>query len=170
MKPDIQIYDWDQELRGIILFHFMYLKINMDIGMWEMSSINLDNEFNDLGMDLHKYMTKHNIPKNIFIDMISKPNFISSIKDCSAERSYIWYNDLNSTFIVYLRRYLQYFGLYDKTIICQDCGEEFIFSIKEQKFFEEKSFPDPKRCLSCRKFRKAQKKYKGLIPFIFFNI
>jgi CxxC-x17-CxxC domain-containing protein len=39
----------------------------------------------------------------------------------------------------------------DKTIICADCGQEFIFTVSEQEFFEEKGFAsDPRRCKACR--------------------
>ena len=39
----------------------------------------------------------------------------------------------------------------DKTLICKDCGEEFIFSAGEQEFYAEKGFVnEPQRCKSCR--------------------
>lgn len=45
----------------------------------------------------------------------------------------------------------------DKTLICRDCGKEFIFSVQEQQFFAEKGFQnEPARCLTCRKARKQQ--------------
>ena len=31
-------------------------------------------------------------------------------------------------------------NLKDKTIICKDCGEEFVFSVNEQQFYAEKGF------------------------------
>ena len=34
----------------------------------------------------------------------------------------------------------------NKVIKCQDCGEEFNFSEREQELYAEKGFPDPKRC------------------------
>lgn len=34
----------------------------------------------------------------------------------------------------------------DKVIICKDCGNSFIFSAWEQKFFAEKGFQEPVRC------------------------
>ncbi len=44
----------------------------------------------------------------------------------------------------------------DKTLVCKDCGKEFIFSVGEQEFFKEKGFDnDPVRCPECRKARKA---------------
>lgn len=46
----------------------------------------------------------------------------------------------------------------DKTIVCKDCGKEFIFTAGEQEFFKEKGFEnDPVRCPECRKARKSQK-------------
>lgn len=42
----------------------------------------------------------------------------------------------------------------DIKIRCKDCGEGFVFSAKEQKFFEEKGLVPPKRCKKCREIRK----------------
>lgn len=48
--------------------------------------------------------------------------------------------------------------LKDKTIKCQDCGQEFTFTVNEQKFYQEKGFTnEPKRCKVCREKRKAEK-------------
>ena len=44
----------------------------------------------------------------------------------------------------------------DITIKCQDCGETFIFSAAEQKWYEEKGFTPPKRCRYCRNRRKNE--------------
>jgi len=45
----------------------------------------------------------------------------------------------------------------DKTLICNDCGKEFIFSASEQEFYEEKGFQnEPKRCPDCRAARKQK--------------
>ena len=38
-------------------------------------------------------------------------------------------------------------------IKCQDCGKEFVFTEKDQKFYEEKGFVPPKRCKACRNAR-----------------
>jgi CxxC-x17-CxxC domain-containing protein len=44
----------------------------------------------------------------------------------------------------------------DKTITCQDCGMEFIFTSGEQEFYAQKGFANqPSRCPSCRQQRKA---------------
>ena len=47
----------------------------------------------------------------------------------------------------------------DKTIICKDCGAEFIFTEGEQAFYQEKGFTnEPVRCPECRKARKNSKR------------
>ena len=28
----------------------------------------------------------------------------------------------------------------DKTLVCRDCGSEFVFSVGEQEFYQEKGF------------------------------
>jgi CxxC-x17-CxxC domain-containing protein len=39
----------------------------------------------------------------------------------------------------------------DRTLVCRDCAEEFVFSAGEQAFFLSKGLQnDPQRCLSCR--------------------
>lgn len=46
----------------------------------------------------------------------------------------------------------------DRVKKCKYCGENFTFTTSEQKFYEEKGFPDPKRCKSCRQKRKNIRK------------
>ena len=47
----------------------------------------------------------------------------------------------------------------DKTIVCKDCGCEFIFTAGEQEFYKEKGFEnEPVRCPACRKARKAARR------------
>ena len=41
----------------------------------------------------------------------------------------------------------------DMKIKCQDCKKEFIFTVAEQHFYEEKGFIPPKRCKACRNAR-----------------
>ncbi len=43
----------------------------------------------------------------------------------------------------------------DKTLTCSDCGMEFAFTEREQEFYAEKGFTEPRRCPSCRASRKA---------------
>jgi CxxC-x17-CxxC domain-containing protein len=39
----------------------------------------------------------------------------------------------------------------DKTLVCQDCCKEFLFSAAEQLFFASKNFQNlPKHCRECR--------------------
>ena len=43
----------------------------------------------------------------------------------------------------------------DKTLVCKECGEEFIFTAGEQEFYAEKGFEnEPQRCKPCRDARK----------------
>lgn len=42
----------------------------------------------------------------------------------------------------------------DKVLICMDCGQDFIFSSSEQFFYWGKGLAEPKRCKSCRQFRR----------------
>jgi CxxC-x17-CxxC domain-containing protein len=45
----------------------------------------------------------------------------------------------------------------DKTIVCADCGQEFVHSAEDQSRYAERGFTnDPKRCRECRAKRKAQ--------------
>ena len=46
----------------------------------------------------------------------------------------------------------------DKTLICKDCGEEFVFTAGEQEFYAEKGFEnEPQRCKACRQARKSNR-------------
>lgn len=46
----------------------------------------------------------------------------------------------------------------DKTLICRDCGAEFIWSAGEQEFFAQKGFDKPPtRCPECRKKRRTER-------------
>lgn len=46
----------------------------------------------------------------------------------------------------------------DKTITCRDCGAEFVFTVGEQEFYQEKGFTnEPVRCKDCRNARKAER-------------
>jgi CxxC-x17-CxxC domain-containing protein len=42
----------------------------------------------------------------------------------------------------------------DKTLTCSDCNIEFAFTEREQAFYAEKGFSEPRRCPSCRASRK----------------
>ncbi len=50
----------------------------------------------------------------------------------------------------------------DKTLVCKDCGAEFVFTAGEQAFYAEKGFTnEPQRCPECRKARKEQRRNNG---------
>lgn len=50
----------------------------------------------------------------------------------------------------------------DKTLVCRDCGEEFIFSAGEQEFYAEKGLQnEPVRCPGCRSARKQRNNGNG---------
>lgn len=46
----------------------------------------------------------------------------------------------------------------DKTLVCKDCGKDFIFSAGEQEFYAEKGFEnEPVRCRDCRDSRRRSR-------------
>ncbi|MFQ6028450.1 MAG: zinc-ribbon domain containing protein [Dehalococcoidia bacterium] len=50
-------------------------------------------------------------------------------------------------------------ALSDKTLVCVDCGNEFIFTAGEQEFFNSRGFVnDPKRCQTCRSTRRSEQR------------
>ena len=55
----------------------------------------------------------------------------------------------------------------DKTLTCKDCGAEFVFTVGEQEFYKEKGFDnEPKRCLACRRAKKAQQNDRYLLKLL----
>ena len=47
----------------------------------------------------------------------------------------------------------------DKTLVCKDCGKEFVFTAGEQEFYKEKGFTnEPTRCKPCRDANKANRR------------
>ena len=53
-------------------------------------------------------------------------------------------------------------ALSDKTLICVECGGEFIFTAGEQEFFQARGFGnEPKRCRSCRAVRRTEQRGGG---------
>ena len=43
----------------------------------------------------------------------------------------------------------------DKTLVCRECGAEFVFTASEQQFYAEKGFQnEPGRCPACRAARR----------------
>jgi CxxC-x17-CxxC domain-containing protein len=49
----------------------------------------------------------------------------------------------------------------DKTLVCQDCNQEFVFTSSEQQFYADRQFTEPRRCPSCRAARKASRGDSG---------
>ncbi len=44
----------------------------------------------------------------------------------------------------------------DETLVCRDCGVDFVFSVGEQEFYAQKGYTNkPARCPTCRQKRKA---------------
>ena len=53
----------------------------------------------------------------------------------------------------------------DKTLVCRDCGAEFVFSAGEQAFYAEKGFQnEPTRCRNCRQARKNARNEGAAAP------
>ena len=47
----------------------------------------------------------------------------------------------------------------DKTLVCKDCGNEFVFTAGEQEFYAERGFEnEPKSCKPCRDAKKASRR------------
>jgi len=42
----------------------------------------------------------------------------------------------------------------EKTLTCADCGQDFIFTEGEQRYFWSKGLAEPKRCKQCRVLRR----------------
>lgn len=49
----------------------------------------------------------------------------------------------------------------DRTLTCRDCGQEFVFTVGEQEFYQQRGFSDPQRCGTCRQARKTQRNAGG---------
>lgn len=46
----------------------------------------------------------------------------------------------------------------DKTLVCKDCGSDFVFTTGEQEFYAAKGFQnEPARCKDCRDAKKGQR-------------
>lgn len=63
--------------------------------------------------------------------------------------------------IIELEQYDGERNMKDRTIECRDCGNQFVFSAREQEFFAEKGFQEPKRCKHCRDSRKSAKRERN---------
>jgi len=45
----------------------------------------------------------------------------------------------------------------DKVLTCATCGRSFTFTVREQEFYLEKKFIEPKHCRECRQQRKVRR-------------
>ena len=53
-------------------------------------------------------------------------------------------------------------ALKDKTLVCRDCGQEFIFTIGEQEFYLSRGLQnEPSRCPECRVARRRERRGYG---------
>lgn len=49
----------------------------------------------------------------------------------------------------------------DKTLVCKNCGSEFVFSAGEQEFYAERGFAnEPVRCPDCRRAKKQSTRFQ----------
>ena len=45
----------------------------------------------------------------------------------------------------------------DETLVCEDCGAQFVFTAGEQEFYAEKGLVNkPKRCPECRRSERSR--------------
>ena len=50
-------------------------------------------------------------------------------------------------------------ALVDKTLVCRDCGQEFIFTTGEQEFYLSRGLQnEPSRCPECRATRRRERR------------
>jgi len=57
--------------------------------------------------------------------------------------------------------------LQDKTLVCKECGKEFVFSANEQSFFAEKGFEnEPGRCPACRANRRTTRRVREMYDVV----
>ena len=51
----------------------------------------------------------------------------------------------------------------DKTLVCKDCGKEFVWTAGEQEFYASRGFENqPQRCKACRDARKNATRVRKL--------
>jgi len=49
-------------------------------------------------------------------------------------------------------------ALADKTLVCRDCGREFVFTVGEQEFYLSRGLlNEPSRCPECRSSRRRER-------------
>jgi cold shock CspA family protein len=49
----------------------------------------------------------------------------------------------------------------DQWIVCKGCGQEFLWSVKDQVFYQEKKITPPRSCRNCRELRKSEAEVKN---------
>lgn len=50
----------------------------------------------------------------------------------------------------------------EKTLVCKECGQEFVFTAGEQEFYAQMGFRnEPSRCKNCRGAKRAQQGANG---------
>jgi CxxC-x17-CxxC domain-containing protein len=49
-------------------------------------------------------------------------------------------------------------ALKDKTLVCRDCGREFIFTVGEQEFYSSRGLNEPARCPKCRAAQRRERR------------
>jgi len=56
-------------------------------------------------------------------------------------------------------------ALEEKTLRCRDCGQEFVFTVGEQEFYQSHGLQnDPSRCSTCRQTRRRSRNSDGGRP------
>ena len=54
----------------------------------------------------------------------------------------------------------------DKTLVCKDCGKEFVWTAGEQEFYASRGFENqPQRCKPCRDARKNSMFHSAPRPY-----
>ena len=49
-------------------------------------------------------------------------------------------------------------ALADKTLVCRDCSQEFVFTAEEQEFYQSHGLQnEPRRCPECRASRRRER-------------
>ncbi len=50
-------------------------------------------------------------------------------------------------------------ALVDKTLVCRECGQEFVFTTGEQEFYQSRGLQnEPGRCPTCRVARREERR------------
>lgn len=44
----------------------------------------------------------------------------------------------------------------DKSLVCIDCGQVFVFTAGEQEYFSQRALSPVKRCAACRELRRSR--------------